>query len=62
MVVPDMEQICEIMLLSEGFDGAKVRSGPFAITPFLHPGQLHSPQEEKWTALAGLHCCVGLSE
>lgn len=24
MVVPDMEQICEIMLLSEGFDGAKV--------------------------------------
>jgi hypothetical protein len=25
MVVPDMEQICEIMLFSEGFDSAKVR-------------------------------------
>lgn len=25
MVVPDMEQICEIMLFSEGFDGAKVK-------------------------------------
>ncbi len=25
MVVPDLEQICEIMLLSEGFDSAKVR-------------------------------------
>lgn len=24
MVVPDMEQICEIMLFSEGFDSAKV--------------------------------------
>ena len=24
MVVPDQEQICEIMLLSEGFDTAKV--------------------------------------
>lgn len=24
MVVPDLEQICEIMLLSEGFDAAKV--------------------------------------
>lgn len=24
MVVPDLEQICEIMLFSEGFDGAKV--------------------------------------
>lgn len=26
MVVPDMEQICEIMLFSEGFDGAKVKT------------------------------------
>lgn len=26
MVVPDMEQICEIMLFSEGFDSAKVRA------------------------------------
>jgi dynein heavy chain len=26
MVVPDLEQICEIMLFSEGFDSAKVRS------------------------------------
>ena len=25
MVVPDMEQICEIMLFSEGFDTAKAR-------------------------------------
>lgn len=25
MVVPDLEQICEIMLFSEGFDSAKVR-------------------------------------
>lgn len=24
MIVPDMEQICEIMLFSEGFDQAKV--------------------------------------
>ena len=24
MVVPDLEQICEIMLFSEGFDAAKV--------------------------------------
>ena len=24
MVVPDLEQICEIMLFSEGFDTAKV--------------------------------------
>lgn len=24
MVVPDLEQICEIMLFSEGFDSAKV--------------------------------------
>jgi dynein heavy chain len=30
MVVPDLEQICEIMLFSEGFDSAKVRS-------HLHP-------------------------
>jgi hypothetical protein len=28
MVVPDMEQICEIMLFSEGFDSAKVRQPP----------------------------------
>jgi hypothetical protein len=27
MVVPDMEQICEIMLFSEGFDSAKVCVG-----------------------------------
>lgn len=26
MVVPDQEQICEIMLLSEGFDTAKVNA------------------------------------
>ena len=26
MVVPDLEQICEIMLFSEGFDTAKVRA------------------------------------
>jgi hypothetical protein len=26
MVVPDLEQICEIMLFSEGFDSAKVGS------------------------------------
>ena len=30
MVAPDMEQICEIMLLSEGFDTAKVRAAPLA--------------------------------
>jgi hypothetical protein len=30
MVVPDMEQICEIMLFSEGFDSAKVRLSGFA--------------------------------
>lgn len=28
MVVPDMEQICEIMLFSEGFDSAKVCQDP----------------------------------
>lgn len=28
MVVPDMEQICEIMLFSEGFDSAKVSCRP----------------------------------
>ena len=28
MVVPDMEQICEIMLFSEGFDTAKVGERP----------------------------------
>lgn len=27
MVVPDMEQICENMLYSEGFDSAKVKGG-----------------------------------
>lgn len=26
MVVPDLEQICEIMLFSEGFDTAKVHA------------------------------------
>jgi dynein heavy chain len=30
MVVPDLEQICEIMLLSEGFDSAKVRLRSYA--------------------------------
>ena len=24
MIVPDLQQICEIMLFSEGFEGAKV--------------------------------------
>jgi hypothetical protein len=28
MVVPDLEQICEIMLFSEGFDSAKVTLWP----------------------------------
>ena len=28
MVVPDLEQICEIMLFSEGFDTAKVSTCP----------------------------------
>jgi dynein heavy chain len=32
MVVPDMEQICEIMLFSEGFDSAKVRACRLAAT------------------------------
>jgi hypothetical protein len=35
MVVPDMEQICEIMLFSEGFDTAKVRL----------PGALRTPPQ-----------------
>lgn len=30
MVVPDLEQICEIMLFSEGFDTAKVTSNHVA--------------------------------
>lgn len=33
MVVPDMEQICEIMLFSEGFDSAKVRHADPAMSP-----------------------------
>jgi hypothetical protein len=37
MVVPDMEQICEIMLFSEGFDSAKVRL-PGQLQHRLHRG------------------------
>jgi dynein heavy chain len=33
MVVPDMEQICEIMLFSEGFDSAKVRQHCYCSRP-----------------------------
>jgi hypothetical protein len=42
MIVPDLEQICEIMLFSEGFDMAKVRSPQQAgacrqaVTPCTH--------------------------
>jgi Hydrolytic ATP binding site of dynein motor region len=32
MVVPDMEQICEIMLFSEGFDTAKVNNSTILLS------------------------------
>lgn len=40
MVVPDLEQICEIMLFSEGFDTAKVASCPAAV-PAMQIQSLH---------------------
>ena len=38
MVVPDLEQICEIMLFSEGFDTAKVSMFPCAEA--MHNGSI----------------------
>eukprot|EP00803_Ostreobium_quekettii_P011338 evm.model.scf_1312.1 EVM.evm.TU.scf_1312.1 scf_1312:839-40608(+) len=40
MVVPDLEQICEIMLFSEGFDGAKVLAKKMTVLYKLSKEQL----------------------
>lgn len=40
MIVPDLEQICEIMLLSEGFDQAKVLAKKMTVLYKLAKEQL----------------------
>lgn len=46
MIVPDLLQICEIMLFSEGFEAAKVRYLPWLL---LH----HPRRKNTWCHLAG---------
>jgi hypothetical protein len=55
MVVPDMEQICEIMLFSEGFDSAKVRQQhthkhPFFATSAACSSSLHHVPDAQVTS------------
>jgi dynein heavy chain, axonemal len=44
MVVPDLEQICEIMLFSEGFDTAKVLAKKMTVLYKLSKEQLSKQQ------------------
>lgn len=59
MVVPDLEQICEIMLFSEGFDTAKVGC-------MLSPGSsvcVGCCNSAQWSSVAGKpHEWLGASE
>lgn len=43
MIVPDLLQICEIMLFSEGFEAAKVSPLLPNLPPFLLPGCIYLP-------------------
>ena len=49
MVVPDLEQICEIMLFSEGFDTAKVSTRPVQkpCTMAASPDRVHERQAQR---------------
>jgi dynein heavy chain, axonemal len=47
MIVPDLEQICEIMLLSEGFDTAKMLAKKMTVLYKLSREQL-SKQHHGW--------------
>ena len=58
MVVPDLEQICEIMLFSEGFDTAKVSFQACTVS-LCHLLPVYWLLSTSWTSIAeSKHACA----
>lgn len=64
MVVPDQEQICEIMLFSEGFVTAKVRSllseADDLCSPSMQSGMTAGSVDMFYAKLTYSKCCLGV--